>query len=291
MNETGDESTRPEAGERATAATDPGASLDEFRRTHRSMLPESWLVRLPVFEGPLDLLLHLIRVNRVEITDIPVALICDQYHAYLELMEELDLDVAGEYIYEAALLIQLKSRMLLPQPRVEPGEEPPEDPRQELVRRLLEYQKIKEAAQTLAEVDALRRGVWTRIPQSLAAVAEDEEMDLGDLSLFDLLTTFRRVLDRYDREHPEPMVLHGEIFAVRDQIDRLLGRLAPGRPLSLLDDLLALSCRAEAIAAFLAILELGRLQLVRLHQLTGGDILLHRTERELVAEELEEIGG
>jgi segregation and condensation protein A len=292
MNETGDEPTAPGAeGSPATDATDPDASLEEFRKTHRSLLPESWRVRLPVFEGPLDLLLHLIRVNRVEITDIPVALICDQYHEYLDLMEELDLDIAGEYVYEAALLIQLKSRMLLPQPRVEPGEEPPEDPRQELVRRLLEYQRIKEAAQTLAEVDAVRRGLWTRLPQPFADRADDEEMDLGDVSLFDLLTTFRKVLDRYQREHPEPMVLHGETFTVRQQIDRLLARLAAGRPLSLLDDLLALSCRAEAIAAFLAILELGRMQLVRLVQLDGGDILLHRTERELVAEELEAIGG
>ncbi|MFL6292705.1 MAG: segregation and condensation protein A, partial [Thermoanaerobaculia bacterium] len=94
-----------------------------------ALLPESWKVHLPVFDGPLDLLLHLIKMNRVEITDIPVATICDQFHAYLGLMEELNLDVAGEYIYEAALLIHLKSKMLLPRPAKAEGE-PEEDPRQ-----------------------------------------------------------------------------------------------------------------------------------------------------------------
>ena len=96
-----------------------------------SALPESWRVDLPVFQGPLDLLLHLIKVNEVDIGDIPVALICDQFHEYLHLMEELNLDVAGEYIYEAAMLIHLKSKLLLPRPGDE--DESGEDPREELV--------------------------------------------------------------------------------------------------------------------------------------------------------------
>ena len=116
-------------------------------------LPESWRVRLPVFEGPLDLLLHLIRVNEVEITDIPVALICDQFHEYLNLMEVMNLDVAGDYIYMAAYLIHLKSKMLLPKPKTLEGKVIEEDPRRDLVERLLEYRKLKEAAQTLGEVD------------------------------------------------------------------------------------------------------------------------------------------
>jgi segregation and condensation protein A len=293
MNDTGEDQTRCAVGAETPGADgrDDEPALEEFRKTHRGLLPESWRVRLPIFEGPLDLLLHLVRVNKVEITDIPVSLICDQYHEYLALMDELDLDVAGEYVYEAALLIQLKSRLLLPQPKLEEGEEPPEDPRHELVRRLLEYQRIKEAAQTLAEVDAVRRGLWTRTPQPRPGVEDTEEMDLGDLSLFDLLGVFRRVLERYDREHPEPMVLRAETFSIREQIDRLLGRLVAGRPLSLVDDLLALSCRAEAIAAFLAVLELGRLELIRLQALESGDLLLVRTERELVSAELEGIHG
>jgi segregation and condensation protein A len=268
-------------------------ALRDFRRHHKGLLPEDWWVRLPVFEGPLDLLLHLIRINQVEITDIPVSRICDQYHAYLDLMDQLDLDIAGEYIYEAALLIHLKSRMLLPQPKIEEGEEAPPDPRQELVDRLLEYQRIKDVAQTFAEVASLRQGLWTRERQQRVAPNDDDdtELELGDLSLFDLLKVFQRVVERYDREHPDPLVMRAESFSVRGQIERILNRLSDGRPVDLVDDLLALSCRAEAIASFLAVLELGRLQLVRLHLTDGGSFLLYRTARELLLSELEAVSA
>lgn len=255
-------------------------------------LPDSWRVQLPIFEGPLDLLLHLIKVNKVEITDIPVATICDQFHAYLGLMEELNLDIAGEYIYEAAVLIHLKSKMLLPRPARAEGESE-EDPRQELVDRLLEYRRLKEVAQSFAEVDRLRMGIWTRKPQPLPAAPEDEEqsIDLGEVSLFDLLSALKTALLRYDREHPPPLQLSGEAYSVRGQFDRLLGELDAGRPYDLLTDLKTRSCRAEAIATFLAVLELARLNLVRVHQTESGDILLYRTTRELGAEEREAIGA
>jgi segregation and condensation protein A len=256
------------------------------------LLPASWRVRLPVFEGPLDLLLHLIKINRVEIADIPVAIICDQFHAYLQLMEELNLDIAGEYIYEAALLIHLKSKMLLPQPAARPGE-PEEDPRQDLVARLLEYRRLKEAAQSLAEVDRLRGGVWTRRPQPLPEAPADEQevIELGEVSLFDLLSALKQTLQRYDREHPPPLVVSADAYSVREQFDRLLGELDAGRPFDLLADLRRRSCRAEAIAAFLAVLELARLNLIRVHQTESGEILVYRTTRELGAEEREAIGA
>lgn len=251
-------------------------------------LPEAWRVQLPVFEGPLDLLLHLVRINEVEITDIPVATICDQFQEYLGLMEELDLDVAAEYIYEAALLIQLKSRLLLPRPEhSEDGAQ--EDPRQELVERLLEYRRLKEAAQAMAEVDRLRQGIWTRRHQPWRP--EEEQFELEEISLFDLLTAFRGVLERFDREHPEPVLVPAESFPVRAQFDRLLSAIEPGRPFDLLADLRRRSCRAEAISAFLAVLELARLALVRIHVTAAGDLLLHRTTRELAEEELEAIQG
>lgn len=254
-------------------------------------LPDTWRVHLPIFEGPLDLLLHLIKINKVEITDIPVATICDQFHAYLGIMKELNLDVAGEYIYEAALLIHLKSKMLLPRPSKAEGE-PEEDPRQELVERLLEYRRMKEVAQSFAEVDRLRMGIWTRKPQPLPSLPEDEEqqVDLGEVSLFDLLSALKTALVRYDREHPPPIQLTLEAYSVRGQFDRLLGELGAGRPFDLIADLKGRSCRAEAIAAFLAVLELARLNLVRVHQTESGDILLYRTMRELGADEREEIG-
>jgi segregation and condensation protein A len=273
---------------------DPGAGLDGAAdgEAPPDVLPASWRVHLPIFEGPLDLLLHLIKINQVEITDIPVAVICDQFHAYLALMEELNLDIAGEYIYEAALLIHLKSKMLLPRPSRAAGE-PEEDPRQELVERLLEYRRLKEAAQSLAELDRLRMGIWTRQPQPLPAgpVEEGEEMDLGEVSLFDLLGALKQALVRYDKEHPPPLLLTGEAWSVRGQFDRLLGQLDAGHPFDLLADLRGRSCRAEAIAAFLAVLELARLNLVRVHQTESGDILLYRTTRELGQHDWEAIGG
>jgi segregation and condensation protein A len=255
------------------------------------LLPDSWRVQLPIFEGPLDLLLHLIKINKVEITDIPVAVICDQFHEYLRIMEELNLDVAGEYIYEAALLIHLKSKMLLPRSSKAEGE-PEEDPRQDLVERLLEYRRLKEAAQSLAELDRVRMGIWTRKPQPLPKpeLAEDEEIDIGEVSLFDLLGALKQALVRYEREHPPPLQLSLEEYSVRGQFDRLLGALDAGRPFDLVVDLKTRSCRAEAIAAFLAVLELARLNLVRIHQTESGDILLYRTTREADLHDRETIG-
>ena len=255
-----------------------------------TLLPEHWKVHLPIFEGPLDLLLHLVKLNKVEVHDIPVARVCDQFHEYLSLMEELNLDIAGEFIYEAALLIQLKSKLLLPRTPVAEGDEEAEDPRAELVQRLLEYRRLKEAAQTLAEVDSLRSGLWSREVGPPRLVPEEgEAVDLGDVSLFDLLKALKITLDRYDREHPPPIHLRGESFSVRDQLHRLLGRMEAGRPYDLVEDLRRRSCRGEAVAAFLAILELARMSLVRVHQTEAGDILLHRTTRELDETELEMI--
>jgi len=251
-----------------------------------SKLPAAWRVSLPVFEGPLDLLLELIRVNQVALTAIPVALVCDQFHEYLALMEELDLDVAGEYIYEAALLIQLKSRMLLPRTESAVGDE--DDPRQELVRRLLEYERLKQVAHTLAETDSVRRAMWAREagPGDLLE-GEEPEIDLDQVSLYDLLVVFRDALARHAREHPEPLLYRGESYPVRGQVERILRRAQAGQSFDLYDDLLSLSCRAEAISAFLAVLELARLQLVRLHQSESGAILLYRTTRDLASEDLD----
>lgn len=256
-------------------------------------LPETWKVRLPIFEGALDLLLHLIKINEVEITDIPVAMICDQFHQYLAWMDELNLDIAGDYIYMAAYLIHLKSRMLLPRPKTADGREVEEDPRDDLVARLIEYRRLKEAAQSLAEVDSVRRGMWPRTSDELKRIAKEElpQLDLGDVSLFDLARTLKQVLERFARENPEPLHLIGETYSLRDQIDRLIGSLHPGRPYDFLDDLRCLSCLREAIAAFLAVLELTRLNLVRLHQTEDGSILIYRTTREVDLAELEAIQG
>ena len=262
--------------------------------THKAdLLPDSWQVQLPVFEGPLDLLLHLVRINEVEVRDIPVARVCDQFHAYLGLMEELNLDIAAEYIYEAALLIYLKSRLLLPRHQSD-SETLEEDPRQDLVERLLEYRKIKEASQSLAEMHGLRLGIWTRDSRALSAEVgspAQDEIELEDVSLFELLSALRDVMVRYDHDNPPALHLRGESFSVREQFLRLLDALREGSPFDLLADLGGRSCRAEAVAAFLSVLELARLDLIRLHQTETGELLLYRTERQVEDHELETIQG
>ena len=255
----------------------------------QSRLPAEWQVRLPEFEGPLDLLLHLVRASKVEITEISVAEICDQFHQALQLMEHLNLDVAADYIYEAAQLIFLKSRLLLPRRKTVDGEDAEGDPREELVQRLLEYQRLKDAAQSLAEIHNVRRGVWTRPKQALKIKVADDGVDLGEVSLFDLLGALKTVLVRYDFDHPDAMHLHAETFSVRDQFEQLLNKLEPSRPLDFIADLRGRSSRGEVVATFLAVLEMIRLALVRLHQTDGGEILLYRTTRELERHELEGI--
>ena len=148
-------------------------------------------------------------------------------------------------------------------------------------------------AQSFAEVDRLRMGIWTRKPQPLPSLPpeEEEEIDLGEISLFDLLGALKQALVRYDREHPPPLQLSGEAFSVRGQFDRLMAALDAGRPFDLVADLKGRSCRAEAIAAFLAVLELARLNLVRIHQTSAGDVLLYRTTRALDEQEREAIGS
>lgn len=253
-----------------------------------SLLPPEWRIELPIFEGPLDLLLHLVELNEVELADIPVARVCDQFHEYLALAEHLNLDLAGEFIYEAAVLIHLKSRMLLPRRPKGDGSAEAADPQEELVQRLLEYRRYKEAAQSLAEVDVLRRGLWSRRESSAdRPAAKEESLDLGDVSLFDLLRALRTALQRYGKEHPPAFRLMAESFSVRDQVHRLLAVLDAGRPYDFLHDLRQRSCRAEAISAFLAVLELARLHLVRVHQAENGELVLYRTTREARREDLE----
>src|SRR6188508_2209841 len=156
---------------------------------------EAYPVRLENFEGPLDLLLHLIKRNEVNIYDIPITLIARQYLDYIDLMQEMNLDVAGEFLVMAATLIHIKSRMLLPRP--DPAQEDPdEDPREALVRRLLEHQKFKAAAELLHERETVRSAQWTRPDERLADVAGEPVEPEIEVDLFSLMSAFRQVLER-----------------------------------------------------------------------------------------------
>lgn len=240
-------------------------------------LEESYHVTLPAFEGPLDLLLHLIHKHKVDVYDIPILLITQQYNEYLDTMQDLNLDVAADYIYMAALLIHIKSKMLLP--RDEEGE-PQEDPRAELVNRLLEYQRFKAAAETFAELDVVRMGVWARPPAPLPGT-DAKEIDMSEVSLFDLVDAFRVALTRFRYQHPGSIQLKRPAYKVSEKMRDLHEKLREITPIRLFWYLEGRD-RNELVVIFLATLELVRLGGLSLRQ--GdlfGEILLHRTEREI----------
>jgi segregation and condensation protein A len=224
-------------------------------------------VRLPAFEGPLDLLLHLIRINEVEITDIPIAQIGEQYLEYLQLMRDLDLELVGEYLVMASILAWIKSRMLLPAERVgEDGEEI--DPRAELIARLLEYQRFKEVAAELGERKRLDRDVFAASGCGLEEPAESErEIEVG---LFDLVEAYRRALETKRDLESKPHEIEAEEITVRERMMEIMSILG-SRPSMDFDTLLREDpsrpyTKALIVATFLGILELTRLSAIRIYQ-------------------------
>lgn len=228
-------------------------------------------VRMPIFDGPLELLLHLIRKHEVDIYDIPIADITAQYLEIVEIMEELNLDLAGDFLVLAATLIHIKSKMLLPPPH-EDGTEDEElgDPRQELVERLLEYERYKEAALQLHQMEEIRSATWPRPPSDVSDFngtnghgAKATE-DLVEVDLFDLITAFREVLERV-RQRAD-LIVEREAISMEEMIRRLLERLPSGATLGFVDLFDGASDRPTVIVTFLAILELVRLRKLRVFQ-------------------------
>jgi segregation and condensation protein A len=227
-------------------------------------------VQLEIFEGPLDLLLHLIKKNEVSITDIPIATITEQYLATLELMQTLNLDVAGEFLVMAATLIHIKSRMLLPVGDDEPEEEEDADPRADLVRRLLEYQRYKEAAAELEQREVLTRDVFVRAP---APVEEAGPREFREVSVFELLGALKRVIDRLPKDIVHEVLL--ERITVREKMTMLLDRLR-GESRLVFEALFSeVKSRLEVIVTFLAMLELVKVRAIRIFQEeAGGEIVI-----------------
>jgi len=224
---------------------------------------EVYPVHLDNFEGPLDLLLHLIKRNEVNIYDIPIHTITKQYLDYIDLMQELNLDIAGEFLVMAATLIHIKSRMLLPRP--DPlQEDPEEDPREALVRRLLEHQKFKAAAELLHERETLRSAQWTRPDGPIAAIAGEAPEPEVEVDLFSLISAFRTVVERA-KQRPK-VYLPSEQIPIEERIEQLMARLSETEACGF-DDLFAdVQSRAGLIVTFLAMLEMIRLKLVRVFQ-------------------------
>jgi segregation and condensation protein A len=229
-------------------------------------------IKLDMFEGPLDLLLHLIREHQLDILDIPMATITDEYLRHLALMRELDLDVAGEFLLMAATLIHIKSKMLLPPEETAEGEEAEqEDPRAELVSRLLEYKRFKEAAQTLGLLESEsallhRRG---------APVMDLEVEGPLQVSMVELLRAFRDVLSRADKA--VPLEITPEEINVGQRIVMLMDRLAAESPVEFSRLFGNATRRVEIIVTFLALLELLRRRLATTRQSEAmGSIMIYR---------------
>jgi segregation and condensation protein A len=218
--------------------------------------------RLEGFEGPLDLLLHLIQKNELDILNIPIALITEQYLEYLQLMKVLNLDVAGEYLLMASTLLHIKSKMLLP--KSSEREEEEEDPREELIRRLLEYQKYKQAGGELEKRPMLDRDVFIRLmPAEPEEVPEEERIEVN---LLELLEAFRQVLERVKTETVHEVIL--EHLSVEDKIQEILTLLErENRSLTFHRLFPEQASRRVVIITLLAILELVKMKRIRIFQL------------------------
>jgi segregation and condensation protein A len=239
--------------------TDAAPSEEGSRTDAARSSAAAYRVQAGSFEGPLDLLLHLVRINEVDITDIPITTITEQYNEYLTLMRELNLEIAGEYLVLAATLMHIKSQMLLP-PDPDALEEADVDPREELAQQLLEYQRFRQAAESLQAMQSRRGLIWTRrdIPEEFA----DEELLAVDM--FDLLQAFRKLIGRLGEE--AQLRLKRDKVSVADKIGWLTDLLQERRSVDLLALFEELPTQLDRIATFLAVLEMMRLAIIVVFQ-------------------------
>jgi segregation and condensation protein A len=231
-------------------------------------------VKLEVFEGPLDLLLYLIKKDEVDIYDIPIVTVTQQYLTFINTMKMLDLEIAGEFIVMAATLMMIKSRMLLPEDvRPDAEEEEESDPRWDLVRQLLEYKKFKDAALHLEKLE--ERQSFVLDPEGEDAPLEkDASLSMRDVSIFDLIDTFNQILSRVKQE--ELKEIFAERFTVADKVDQILMLVQRGEQRLTLHRLFdGMTSRREMICTFLAILELMKMKHVRaVQEQQHGDIAI-----------------
>ena len=227
-------------------------------------------IKLGAFAGPLDLLLYLIKQEQANIFDIPVARITDEYLKYVRLMKSLDIAVAADFLVMAATLIEIKSKMLLPRDPFAAPEEEFEDPRQELVDRLLEYEKYKSAAQMLYERTTIEQAVFPR-----GRIESDENNAEVDASVFDILTVFQKILARHRDE--VQMEIQREEVSLADMIKALKKRIFDELELSVTAFFEEMHSKRELVTAFIAVLEIVRTEGIRLIQKkTFGDIVLKK---------------
>ncbi|MBI5409284.1 MAG: segregation/condensation protein A [Nitrospirae bacterium] len=245
------ELSRVELQDKRDSTVDPGSgSLNDFH------------FKLPVFEGPLDLLLHLIKESKIDVYDIPIVDITRQYIEYLEMMKELNLEIAGEFLVMAATLIHIKSKMLLPPEEAE-KEGRAEDPRSELIRRLLEYQAYKESSIFLRKREEIWKNIFQRtMPDEEDLTFEPEPM-LFEANVFDLISAFKKLLEKAPAQTLE---ITRETLTVADRINFIMERLEKEDGIRFEDLFEEGFSRVTLIVTFLALLELVRLGLVKTYQ-------------------------
>ena len=222
----------------------------------------SYEIKLDIFEGPLDLLLYLIKKNEINVYDIPITFITEQYLKHLEIMKSLNFDLAGEYLVLASTLIHIKSKMLLPVQ--ENGEKDEPDPREDIVRQLLEYQAFKKAAMNLDNRSLLGRDVFKR-GDIICDMPDTKEISLGEVGVFELVKAFREILTPIEEE--ELLKIDVDRMSLSDRINEIMEMLAGQSSLTFTDLLGERTDRRGIIYTFLAILELMKSRMVSAHQM------------------------
>ena len=245
--------------------------FDKVQPHFNTESPDDIKITLGAFSGPLDLLLFLIKQEQANIFDIPIAKITDEYLKYIRLMKSLDISLAADFIVMAATLIEIKSKMLLPKEITgENAEEEIEDPRQELIDRLLEHQKFKNAAEMLYERVTVEQAVFRR-----GRVETDDNNTETNATVFDLLNVFQKIVSRHVEE--VQMEIHREEISLADMIKNLKRRIYESKELNLLEFFAGIQTRRELVTAFIAVLEIVRTESVKLTQsATFGEIILKK---------------
>jgi len=229
-------------------------------------IKSDYAIKLDVFEGPLDLLLYLIKKNEIDIYNIPIALITQQYLDYLNIIKSLNLDLAGEYLVMASTLIHIKSRLLLPVPEEPSEDEQEDDPRAELVKQLLEYQAFKEAATNLAHRPLLERDVFKRsaaLPEEKQNRASGDD-ELIEVSIFELIEALHAVVSRLDKK--ELLEIDLEKLSLTEIINDVMERLIREKSLTFEELLGEKKDRRRIVYTFLAMLELIKLKMIKAYQ-------------------------
>jgi segregation and condensation protein A len=273
-----DESTPDPAETPAEATAAPeGAPADappvEPAAAEKSLVPEgvesslpsdSPQIHLPEFDGPLDLLLYLIRRDKIDIQDLPIAPITHRYMEYLDLMQELNLDVAGEFMVMAATLIHIKSKLLVPvDPTESEGAEEVEDLREQLMQRLLEFQRYKEAAGILHQKREIRAATWTR-PETSVPQFDDGGEEMLEAGLFDLISAFKEMLERRKTLLSHEVADEGK--SIDQRMDELMELIREGESVEFVEVFATQQTKGDMIVTFLALLELIRLKRVKVYQ-------------------------